>query len=51
MLAVNECDKFIDKLGLRMKFTRNAFPEFLKKAKKQISKMSKTKIIEKSFLE
>ena len=49
-LAVNECDKFIDKLGLRMKFTRNAFPEFLKKAKKIDIQNVKNQNIEKLFL-
>ena len=49
-LAVNECDKFIDKLGLRMKFTRNSFPEFLKKAKKIDIQNVKNQNIEKLFL-
>ena len=42
-LAVNECDKFIDKLGLRMKFTRNTFPNFLKSRKNRYSKHQKRK--------
>ena len=49
-LAVNDCDKFIDKLGLRMKFTRNSFPEFLKKAKKIDIQNVKNQNIEKLFL-
>ncbi|MBU87130.1 MAG: hypothetical protein CMC53_03470 [Flavobacteriaceae bacterium] len=49
-LSVNECNKFIDKLGLKMKFNRATFLEFLKKAENLDIQNIKTESIEKLFL-